>query len=73
MPQVTIKAGFTAADGGEEQLTEYLCDQTGCPNVATHVLGCAKESAFVPQFVKSTHQSSGPETAFSIRRCRNSS
>ena len=30
-------------DGREELLTEYLCDQPDCPNVATHVLGCAKE------------------------------
>jgi len=45
MPLVTIKTGFTAAEGVEEQLTEYLCDQTGCPNVATHVLGYAKDIA----------------------------
>jgi hypothetical protein len=42
MPQVIIKTGFTAPDGHEEKLTEYFCDWPDCPNVATHVLGCAK-------------------------------
>jgi hypothetical protein len=32
-----------APDGREEHLTEYLCDYLGCPNIATHVLGCEKE------------------------------
>jgi hypothetical protein len=43
MPHVTIKTGLSAPDGREEQITEYLCDQPGCPNLATHVLGCVKE------------------------------
>jgi hypothetical protein len=43
MPQVTIKTGLKAEDGHEEELTEYLCDWPDCPNVATDVLGCAKE------------------------------
>jgi hypothetical protein len=43
MPQVTIKTGLKAEDGTEEALTEYLCDWPDCPNVATDVLGCAKE------------------------------
>jgi hypothetical protein len=43
MPQVTIKTGFVGADGLEEELTEYLCDVSDCPNTATHVLGCIKE------------------------------
>jgi hypothetical protein len=43
MPQVTIKTGLTTPDGREEKITEYLCDWPGCPNVATHVLGCSKE------------------------------
>jgi len=42
MPQVTIKTGVLAPDGNEEKLTEYLCDWPGCPNIATHVLGCVK-------------------------------
>jgi len=67
MPQVTIKTGFTEADAGEEQLTEYLCDQTGCPMLLPMCSGARMKSAFAPQFVKSTHQSSGPETAFPQR------
>ncbi len=40
MPLVTIKTGFPTPDGGEEVLTEYLCDWPGCPNVAVRSLGC---------------------------------
>jgi hypothetical protein len=43
MPFVTIKTGFPAPDGGEETLTEYLCDWPGCPNIAVHTLGCIVE------------------------------
>lgn len=43
MPQVTIKTGMAGPDGREEELTEYLCDWPGCPNVAAHVLGCVRE------------------------------
>ena len=43
MPHVTIKTGLTAPDGREEEIAEYLCDHPGCPNVATHMLGCVKE------------------------------
>jgi hypothetical protein len=43
MPLVTIKTGFHTPDGGEETLTEYLCDWPGCPNVAVHLLGCIVE------------------------------
>jgi len=43
IPHIAIKTGLTTPDGREELLTEYLCDQPGCPNVATHVLGCAIE------------------------------
>jgi hypothetical protein len=43
MPQVTIKTGFSTADGKEEILTEYLCDWPGCANIAVHTLGCIKE------------------------------
>jgi len=42
MPRVTIKAGITDSNGREEELTEYLCDSPGCPNVATQVLGCVR-------------------------------
>jgi hypothetical protein len=47
IPQVTIKTGLTTPDGREEQLTEYLCDHPGCPNIATQVLGCAKDLGLV--------------------------
>jgi hypothetical protein len=43
MPQVTIKTGFSASNGREEVLAEYLCDWPDCPNIAVHVLGCVKE------------------------------
>ncbi len=43
MPRVTIKTGFPAPDGGEEILTEYLCDWPGCPNVGVNPLGCIPE------------------------------
>jgi len=43
IPQVTIKTGFTDAEGREEQLIEYLCDHPGCPNIATQLLGCVQE------------------------------
>jgi hypothetical protein len=43
VPQVTIKTGIAGPDGREEQLTEYICDWPGCPNVAEHVIGCVKE------------------------------
>ena len=43
MPWVTIKTGLTGPDGREEELREYLCDHPGCPNIATHVLGCIAE------------------------------
>jgi hypothetical protein len=43
MPQVTIKTGIAGPDGREEELTEYLCDWPGCPNIAAHVRGCVKE------------------------------
>ena len=43
MPRVTIKTGIAAPDGREEELSEYLCDWPGCPNIATQVLGCIRE------------------------------
>jgi len=43
MPQVTIKTGIAGPDGHEEEISEYLCDWPGCPNIAAHVLGCVKE------------------------------
>ncbi len=43
MPRVTLKTGITDADGHEEVLHEYFCDWPGCPNVAAHVLGFARE------------------------------
>lgn len=38
-----MKVGPVTQDGGEEELTEYLCDWPDCPNPATHVLGCLRE------------------------------
>jgi len=43
MPPVTIKTAIAGPDGHEEQLSEYLCDWPGCPNVAEHVLACVRE------------------------------
>jgi hypothetical protein len=43
VPHITIKTGFIRPDGQEEQLTEYICDVPGCPNVATYVLGQVRE------------------------------
>jgi hypothetical protein len=43
MPRVTIRTGFFAPDGHEEELSEYLCDWPDCPNVATQVVGCVRE------------------------------
>jgi hypothetical protein len=43
MPRVTIRTGIVAPDGREEELSEYLCDWPGCPNIATHVVGCVRE------------------------------
>ncbi len=44
---MTIKTGLTTPDGREELLTEYVCDHPGCPNIATHVLGCVMELGLV--------------------------
>jgi hypothetical protein len=46
MPQVTIKTGLMTPDGGEELLTEYMCDHLGCPNIATQVLGPVRDVRF---------------------------
>jgi hypothetical protein len=43
MPRVTIRTGFFTPDGQEEELSEFLCDVPGCPNVATEVVGCIRE------------------------------
>jgi hypothetical protein len=43
MPLVTIRTGFTAPDGSEEVLTQYLCDRPGCANTAVYSLGCIAE------------------------------
>jgi len=43
MPLVTFRTGLPTPDGGEEILSEYLCDWPDCPNVAVHVLGCSRE------------------------------
>lgn len=43
MPWVVIKTGLKTPDGNEEELREYICDFSGCANVATHVIGCVVE------------------------------
>jgi hypothetical protein len=43
VPRIIIKTGRAGPDGREEELSEYMCDTPGCPNVATHVLGGARE------------------------------
>jgi hypothetical protein len=43
MPVVTIRTGVAATHGGEETISEYLCDFPDCPNVAVHVVGVARE------------------------------
>jgi hypothetical protein len=45
MPAVSIKTGIVTADGSEEILSEYLCDSPGCPNIAEHVMGVARDLA----------------------------
>lgn len=39
VPRVTIKTGLLNTDGHEEELSEFMCDIPGCPNVAVQVLG----------------------------------
>jgi len=43
MPRIIIKTGVIASDGRETTLEEYLCDWPGCPEVAQHVVGVARE------------------------------
>jgi hypothetical protein len=40
MSRITIKTGLMNPDCREEELTEYLCDQPNCPNIATRAFGC---------------------------------
>ena len=47
MPRVTIRTGFVGPDGREEVLSAFLCDAPGCSNIATEVVGVAKEIALV--------------------------
>ena len=42
MPRVTLRA-HESADGKEDTVSEYLCDQPDCPNVAVHVVGVVRE------------------------------
>ena len=59
MPLVTIKMGIAGPDGREQELSEYLCDWPGCPNVAEQVLGCVRELglavAVCPQHATTSH------------------
>jgi hypothetical protein len=45
MPRVTMRTGFIGADGQDEELSEFVCDAPGCPNIATDVLGCVTDAA----------------------------
>jgi hypothetical protein len=42
VPKIIIKTGLPGPDGREEELSEFMCDIPGCPNVAVHVLGASK-------------------------------
>jgi hypothetical protein len=50
VPQVTIKTGIMTPDNHEEILTEYMCDHSGCPNVATQVVGHVRNMCFIAVF-----------------------
>jgi hypothetical protein len=39
MPRVTIR---TVVDGREESLSEYICDEPDCPNVAVVIVGLVR-------------------------------
>ena len=43
MPRVTIRTGIFTPDGREEELSEFVCDAPGCPNIATQVVGHVRE------------------------------
>jgi hypothetical protein len=43
MPIVRIRSGVTAAQGGDQVLTEYLCDWPDCPSIADDVFGVVRE------------------------------
>jgi hypothetical protein len=43
MPQIILKTGVIGTDGNEEVLTDYLCDWQDCPNLASQVMGVARE------------------------------
>src|SRR5262245_33140217 len=64
IPHVTIKTGAKAPDGREEQISEYLCDSPGCPNIATRVLGLGGAGTPHPSgFAAAGAYSSGAEKA----------
>ena len=44
MPRVRIRTGFYLPDGQEEVLSEFMCDEPGCGNIATEVVGHLNES-----------------------------
>src|SRR5277367_194366 len=59
IPQVTIKTGLKTPDGREGLLTEHFCDHPGCPNIATHALGCARDLSLPAAVVASTWANHG--------------
>ena len=42
MPRVTLRDP-ELVDGKENTISEYMCDVSGCPNVAEHVIGVVIE------------------------------
>jgi hypothetical protein len=38
MPRITLRAAESSG-GGEDAITEYICDWPDCPHVAEHLLG----------------------------------
>jgi hypothetical protein len=43
VPRITLRIGPADGTGNDETLTEYICDWTDCPNLATEVLGVVRE------------------------------
>ena len=54
MPIVKIRTGVTTEQGGDQILTEYLCDWPDCPSIAEDVFGVVKELGVTLAYCK-TH------------------
>ena len=64
IPWVTINTGLRTPDGREVLLTEYFCDHSGCPNIATRPLGCVKELGLVAVVCDEHAPNLGPNSRF---------